>query len=120
MRKASLGLLAVVAAMTADCGSASQPAARPAQAGGSTSAQPPGSHFPRRFRAGRQADPAILAVIRGWSRTLRSGDVRGAARYFAVPSLMINGRAPDGEPYVTAIRSFDQAVTANASLPCGA
>jgi len=106
--------------MTADCGSASQPAARPAQAGGSTSAQPPGSHFPRRFRAGRQADPAILAVIRGWSRTLRSGDVRGAARYFAVPSLMINGRAPDGEPYVTAIRSFDQAVTANASLPCGA
>ncbi len=33
---------------------------------------------------------------------------------------MINGRGPDGEPYVTAIRSYDQAVTANAALPCGA
>jgi hypothetical protein len=33
---------------------------------------------------------------------------------------MINGRAPDGEPYVTAIRNYDQAITANASLPCGA
>lgn len=60
-----------------------------------------------------------MAVIRGWSDTLRRGDVHGAARYFAVPSLLINGRSPDGEPYVRAIRSFAQAVAANASLPCG-
>jgi hypothetical protein len=65
-------------------------------------------------------DGPTMSVIRGWSSTLRKGDVEGAARYFAVPSLLINGPGQDGEPYVTAIRSFSQAVSANASLPCGA
>lgn len=46
--------------------------------------------------------------------------MRGAARYFAVPSLLINGTTQGNEPYVTAIRSYSQAVAANASLPCGA
>ncbi len=93
----------------------------PTPAGASAAgAQPPAPH-------GRASDPkpatvdaSELAVIRGWSSTLRRGDVRGAARYFAVPSLLINGPGQDGEPYVTAIRSFAQAVSANASLPCGA
>jgi len=61
-----------------------------------------------------------VAVIRGWSDTLRHGDVPAAARYFAVPSLLINGGGQNNEPMVTAIRSFRQAVAANASLPCGA
>jgi hypothetical protein len=59
-------------------------------------------------------------VIRGWSDALRHGDVRGAARYFALPSLMINGPDPSGNAVVTAIGTRAEADAANASLPCGA
>ena len=59
-----------------------------------------------------------MAVIKAWSRTLRRGDVRGAARYFALPSELINGAGSGVE--IMVIRTFAQAVGANASLPCGA
>ena len=59
------------------------------------------------------ADPAAVEVIDDWANTLREGDVDGAAEFFAIPSLAVNGltlRIDD----VADARRF------NASLPCGA
>jgi uncharacterized spore protein YtfJ len=67
-----------------------------------------------------RADPAAVAVIRGWSDTLRRGDVPGAARYFALPSLMINGPDAGGQVVAVNIRTRAEAEAANESLPCGA
>lgn len=61
-----------------------------------------------------------VAVIRAWSDALRRGDVRGAARYFALPSVMVNGTDASGGALIYAIDSRAEAVSANASLPCGA
>jgi hypothetical protein len=61
-----------------------------------------------------------VAVIRGWANALRSGDVIGAARYFALPSVMINGPDAQGNADVTRIGTLAEAEAANASLPCGA
>ena len=63
---------------------------------------------------------AAVAVIRAWSDALRRGDVRGAARYFALPSVMVNGTDAAGAPLVIAIDSGVEAAAANATLPCGA
>lgn len=60
------------------------------------------------------ADPEDVAVITGWVDTLAVGDVEGAARYFALPSIAENG------PLVIRIRSLEDAVAFNESLPCGA
>jgi hypothetical protein len=54
------------------------------------------------------------AVIRRWSNTLRAGDVRAAARLFAVPATVANGGAPQRLTTRESIRVF------NESLPCGA
>jgi hypothetical protein len=59
-------------------------------------------------------DPAPTAVVRAWSDALRHGDVAGAARYFAVPSLVANGAPP--QELTTAAEVLDF----NAGLPCGA
>lgn len=61
-----------------------------------------------------------MAVIRGWSDALRRGDVKGAARYFAFPSEMINGPDAAGVAPVVRIHDLAQAEAANATLPCGA
>jgi hypothetical protein len=61
-----------------------------------------------------------VAVIRAWSDALRRGDVRDAARFFAVPSVMINGTDAAGRALVIPIGTAAEAVQANASLPCGA
>ena len=55
-----------------------------------------------------------VAVIAGWVDTLRDGDVEGAAEYFAVPSVAVNGGL------MLRIRSTEDAVDFNESLPCGA
>jgi len=59
------------------------------------------------------AGGARARVVRGWSDTLRHGDIRGAAGYFALPSVVSNGTPP------LAVRNRDQAVTFNRALPCG-
>ena len=69
---------------------------------------------------GDAADPAAVAVIRAWSDALRGGNVRGAARYFALPSVMINGADSNGYALVMTIRTGAEARAANAGLPCGA
>jgi hypothetical protein len=62
------------------------------------------------------AQPREARVIRGWSDTLRGGDVIGAARYFAVPSLV---QVQPGQA-VYHITRRAQAVAFQAVLPCGA
>jgi hypothetical protein len=59
------------------------------------------------------ADPADVRVIDEWVRTLATGDVEGAARFFAIPSVAENG-------ILLQIEDFEDAVRFNASLPCGA
>jgi hypothetical protein len=60
------------------------------------------------------ADPEAVGVIGAWADTLREGDVEGAADYFAIPSTAENG------PFLIRIRSSEDAVEFNESLPCGA
>jgi hypothetical protein len=66
------------------------------------------------------ADPAAVSVIKAWSDALRRGDVRGAAGYFALPSELINGIGPNGQPELGVIRTLAQAEAANEAFPCGA
>jgi hypothetical protein len=54
------------------------------------------------------------AVIRAWSDTLRAGNVKRAASYFALPVTVANGTAPARLYTRAQVRAF------NASLPCGA
>jgi hypothetical protein len=63
---------------------------------------------------------ADVRVIRGWSDALRRGDLDAAARYFALPSVMIDGTDANGNALVIQINSRAGAQAANASLPCGA
>jgi hypothetical protein len=77
---------------------------------GSTAAR-----IPTSARSQPAAGAAAVAVIRAWSTALRRGDVAGAARYFALPSLFANGSGD-----VIAIHTEAQARAANATLPCGA
>jgi hypothetical protein len=85
----------------------------PGLSGGSIAIPDPGP-------TGVHAAAADVSVIRGWSDALRRGDVRAAARYFALPSVMITGTDANGDALVIQINSATQAQAANASLPCGA
>jgi hypothetical protein len=87
-----LAALLCTAAVLGGCGGDDEPAEQPAPA----------------------ATASPTAVIRAWANTLRSGDVRGAARYFALPSVVSNGTAP------VVLRTRAQARRFNESLPCGA
>ena len=53
-------------------------------------------------------------MIDEWARTLKEGDVAGAASFFAIPSVAENG------PILVRIRDRGDALRFNASLPCGA
>ena len=53
------------------------------------------------------------AVIRGWSRAMRRGDIDAASRLFAVPAVIANGTSPISLDTRADVRVF------NASLPCG-
>jgi len=59
-------------------------------------------------------DPADVKIVRAWADTLRRGDVRAAARYFALPSIVANGTAP------IRLKTRSQARFFNRALPCGA
>jgi hypothetical protein len=61
-----------------------------------------------------------VSVIRAWSNALRQGDIRGAARYFALPSVMVNGTDTSGGALEITIATAAEAEAANATLPCGA
>jgi hypothetical protein len=80
----------------------------------------PNQPLPSPGPTGARAAPGAVSVIRAWSDALREGDVRGAARYFALPSVMINGTDAAGQALVLTIVTAEQAEAANATLPCGA
>jgi hypothetical protein len=58
-----------------------------------------------------------ISVIKAWSSALRRGDVNGAAAYFALPSVFVNGSGPSP---VIRIHNLAQARLVNETLPCGA
>ena len=55
-----------------------------------------------------------VIVIDEWVRTLAKGDVKGAAQFFALPSVVENGTPP------LTLRTRTDAIQFNRSLPCGA
>lgn len=67
----------------------------------------------------KAASAQTLAVIRGWARALQAGHVEAAARYFQLPSELINGNAATGVGLIR-IHTLQQAEAANETLPCGA
>jgi hypothetical protein len=70
-----------------------------------------GSEKPRRGKPTRDE----VSVIRGWADALRAGDVRRAARFFAIPTTVLDGTNPQRTlPNMKAVRNF------NRGLPCGA
>ncbi len=70
-----------------------------------------GSAKPRRGEPTR----GEVRVIRGWADALRTGHVNQAARFFAVPAIVLDGTNPRRQlPDRAAIRQF------NRGLPCGA
>lgn len=125
-----LGALALVVPLVAGCGSGghrSSTAARapaPSSSSSSSSSAAPASPgaitLPDPAPTGKPPAAADLRVIRGWADTLRRGDVPAAARYFALPSELINGPTAAGTVAVVQIHNRTDAVLANAGLPCGA
>jgi hypothetical protein len=70
-----------------------------------------GSETPRRGKPTREE----VRVIRGWADALRAGKVNRAARFFAVPTIVLDGTNPQRTlPNMKAVRNF------NRGLPCGA
>jgi hypothetical protein len=128
-RPRSVGLVVVVLALSVGgCGSGGGGQAHAAKTTPRPAATTPhgGRSGPRIITipdpgpTGRPADPAAVKVIEGWSSALRHGDVRAAAGFFALPSTLINGIDGNGQPLVLNIRTSDQALAANTTLPCGA
>jgi hypothetical protein len=125
--RVAAGVFAVIIVGCGSSGSATKPNAahRPGAAGTprATTSPIPGQDLrtiPTPGPTGTPADPGAVRVIRAWSDALRRGDIAGAARYFALPSLMINGPDANGQAVEIAIRNRAQAEAANVALPCGA
>ncbi len=93
----ALGIALLAAVLLAACGGDDEPA-DPAEA-------------PTEIAG--DADPADVRVIDEWARALASGDVEGAAGFFAIPSVAENG-------ILIEIEDINDALRFNASLPCGA
>ncbi len=128
----SAPLLAAVAAglLAGGCGSGGPSAhakAHPRRASAATAPRPQAPKagsglqaIPAPAPTGVPADLRAVRVIRAWSSALRHGDVRAAARYFALPSQFINGPDATGQIPVIEMQSLGQAELVNATLPCGA
>jgi hypothetical protein len=121
-------VLAVLALAAAGCGSGGASGSGRASSSGHASSSAssssttttttatlsaPATPVPR--HAPRLADARTVSVIRHWADALRRGDVRGAARYFQIPSIFAPG--PDQE---VTIHNLGEAEAANETLPCGA
>ncbi len=115
MRKGLAPLFIVAALLTGGCGGSSRARAPVARILPEVPRGLP-TPAPTHRAAGAQA----VAVIRNWSNALRAGHLRAAARYFQLPSELINGGGPEGAFAVIGIHSLRQAEAANQTLPCGA
>lgn len=107
-RRRWLGALVALGLLAAGCGEAAKP--EPQQLALKPSATPRAA--PERRLPVTDAEKR---VIRGWAGALRRGDARAAARYFAVPTEIVNFR-----PKPLALNSNRRLVDFNDSLPCGA
>lgn len=118
----AVSLLALAAAGCGDDGSTSGAAGSGGAKGSGGGATPggPGSAPKRPKGSGgsgsqsRSVKPAVSRVIRAWSEALRRGDVKRAASYFAIPSVVQNGTPP------LRLESPAETLAFNLSLPCGA
>lgn len=125
-RASQLVALFVAAIVATGCGSSggrgvsSRSRTNVSGAGRGSSFPPVPKTLPTPGPTGRPANPAAVKVIRAWSSALRRGDVRTAARYFALPSEFINGADATGNTPVIAIHTMAEAAAVNATLPCGA
>ena len=83
--------------------------------GCASTAMLPGHHANSRpvGQDGPPADPAQVAVVRGWATALRAGDIRRAAGYFHLPMVFDNGQRIQ-------VHTLAQAEAVNVTLPCGA
>ena len=63
----------------------------------------PDQPLPAPGPTGMPAATTAVGVIRAWSDALRRGDVRAAAGYFALPSVMVNGTDATGTALVITI-----------------
>jgi hypothetical protein len=70
--------------------------------------------------AGPDSYAAKVRVIRGWADALRRGDINGAARFFALPSVFANTVGAGGALAGISVRTLREARVVNASLSCGA
>ena len=101
-----LGLAA--AAVLIGCGGGGDEKAR-------TAAADMGSRQPRADATRRIApNPATVGVLRGWTDALRHGDVKGASRYFSIPTIVQNNTPP------IQLRTRPEVEYFNRTLPCGA
>jgi hypothetical protein len=116
----TMGLLAVGCGSGGSTTHASTHSVRRPPRAPANPAPPPIRQVPTPGPTGIPAAVPAIEVIRAWSDALRHGDVRAAARYFALPSLMINGSVAGGTVLVITIETRSEAEAANASLPCGA
>ena len=123
-RRSVLAVVVALAAAAGGCGGGGgPPPATPADTspgnGVTAGAQtvPPDLALPAGVpqRATGPAQRTSVRVIRRWLRALDRGDVRRAARYFALPSTFQNTGTP-----VLHIDSEEERIAVNLSLSCGA
>jgi hypothetical protein len=112
----ALPLLVSLALVAAGCGSTTILSSKHASA---RTAFPglQGNAIPAPGPTGTPANGAAVKVIEAWSKDLRRGDLKAAARYFQLPSELVNGIGPGA---LVRIHTLAQAVAANEMLPCGA
>lgn len=122
----TIGLLVVgLGLLVVGCGSGRSHTQTQARRVTRTSVSPaprldPRAPLPTPGPTGVPAATSDVNVIRSWADALRHGDVRSAAGYFALPSVMVNGSVTNGQALVITIDTRVQAEAANATLPCGA
>jgi hypothetical protein len=123
-RSSLVAVVLLSGAVAAGCGSGGSGAhakpRQPAPAAGRPPAGPGEQTIPAPAPTGVPAAPGAVSVIRAWSNALRRGDVNGAARYFGLPSVFINGPDASGGVPVIVIHTKQEAEAINATLPCGA
>jgi hypothetical protein len=119
MVRIRLALVTAVTLALAGCGGSGPSSAPTSSTAARALPRVPGA-IPTPDPTHRPASRQAVAVIRGWSQALRAGHVDAAARYFQLPSELINGGAPGGTLALIRIHTLLQAEAANETLPCGA